>query len=317
MKFIVGQEPLAYGEPSPSTGSGTGGEPSAHRENTLLSFLQLKFNISSVTKIKNWIKYGGVKINRKVVKNPEHPLEAGQVVEFEKPTFKKEANRQPFKVHYQDGELLVVEKPSGLLSVGHEREKVKTFLNMVNGYLQMTSKRGKRAFIVHRLDRDVSGLMVFAKSPHIQEILQENWEKTVKKYLALVENTPPHPEGIIDSKLKENRAHKVYTDNDSPYSKRAITHYKVTQSFASHSLLEVDIKTGRKNQIRAHLSELGCPIVGDKKYGTGDRLLRRLGLHAFYLKFPHPRTGEDIEIKSPIPKVFARVNTLKKRSPMS
>lgn len=287
------------------------------KENSLLLFLKFKLNILSSTKVKNWIKYGGVKIDNELVKTPNYLLRTGQVVDFKKLRL-IETNNPPFEIHYQDQDILIAEKPTGILSVGNERERVKTFLNLVNGYLCMPDKSTKylkkqKVFIVHRLDRDVSGLMVFAKSQKIQKKLQDNWMRVTKKYFALVENIPPSDKGIIDSKLKENRIHKTYTDNKSPLSKRAITHYKIVQSFETHSILEVDIKTGRKNQIRAHLSELGCPIVGDKKYGSNDRRLRRLALHAFFLKLPHPRTGKEIKITSRVPPIFKRIKKHQKK----
>ncbi len=284
----------------------------ADREGTVFSFLQLKFNISS-TKIKNWLKHGYVKMDHKVITNPNHILVIGKSVEFLKPKFRKEDKGIWFKgkyikIHYEDRDIIVVEKPTGLLSVGHAAEKIKTFINLVSGHLLLKSRGKENAFIVHRLDREVSGIMIFAKSSQNQKILQENWESTIKKYLALVENAPSEKEGVIDSKLKENRSYKVYTDNNSVYAKRSITHYKVIKSFKKHTLLEVSIKTGRKNQIRAHLSEIRCPIVGDKKYGSMDRSIKRLALHAFYLQFLHPRTKEKIEIKSSIPSKFSQIN---------
>jgi 23S rRNA pseudouridine1911/1915/1917 synthase len=265
---------------------------------TLFDFLQANL-CASGTKIRKRIKHGDVRVNGEAVKRADVLLLPGQTVEISRPTL-----QAPFPVLYEDPGLLAVEKPAGLLSIGTDRETSNTFYRAVNQFVQLRSQGEERIFIVHRLDREVSGVMLFAKSQALQEALQRNWSTTEKRYAALVEGHPPEQEGRIRSWLKENRIHKVYSCPEGPHAKYAVTRYRVCMKYLRHTLLEIDLETGRKNQIRAHLSELGCPIVGDKKYGAAESPIHRLALHAVSLAFTHPVSGERITVKSPAPRMF-------------
>lgn len=271
---------------------------SVRKECTLFEFLQAGANASG-TKIRKRIKHGDVRVNGRTVLRPDALVSPGQTVEISRPT-----PQAPFPVFYEDSCLIAVEKPSGLLSISTDRETSNTFYRAVNHYVQIRSQGKERIFIVHRLDREVSGVMLFAKSQAIQEAVQRNWSTTEKRYSALVEGHPPEKEGCIRSWLKENRIHKTYSGPEGPDAKYAITRYREHKRYPRHALLEIDIETGRKNQIRAHLSELGCPIVGDRKYGAAENPIHRLALHAFSLSFTHPVSGERITVKSPVPGIF-------------
>jgi len=271
---------------------------SVRKECTLFEFLQAGANASG-TKIRKRIKHGDVRVNGRTVLRPDALVSPGQTVEISRPT-----PQAPFPVFYEDSCLIAVEKPSGLLSISTDRETSNTFYRAVNHYVQIRSQGKERIFIVHRLDREVSGVMLFAKSQAIQEAVQRNWSTTEKRYSALVEGHPPEKEGCIRSWLKENRIHKTYSGPEGPDAKYAITRYREHKRYPRHALLEIDIETGRKNQIRAHLSELGCPIVGDRKYGAAENPIHRLALHAFSLSFTHPVSGERVTVKSPVPRIF-------------
>jgi 23S rRNA pseudouridine1911/1915/1917 synthase len=271
---------------------------SVRETSTLFDFLQGNADASG-TKIRKKIKHGDVRVNGQTVLRPDVLVLPGQTVEISRPTL-----QAPFPVLYEDPGLIAVEKPAGLLSIGTDRETSNTFYRAVNQYVQLSSQGKERIFIVHRLDREVSGVMLFAKSQAVQEALQRNWSTTEKRYSALVEGHPPEKEGCIKTWLKENRIHKVYSCPEGPHAKYAVTRYRECKRYPRHALLEIDLETGRKNQIRAHLSESGCPIVGDKKYGAAESPIHRLALHAVSLAFTHPVSGERITLKSPTPRLF-------------
>ena len=165
----------------------------------------------------------------------------------------------------------------------------------------------KQIFLVHRLDRDTSGLLMFAKSEEIKFKLQGQWEQVQKKYLAVVEGIPQEPSGTLQSFLTENKILRVYSGPKEKNSKWAITHYRVLQSNKTYALLEIDIETGRKHQIRVHLADLKHPVAGDKDYGANTNPIERLCLHAFSLKFPHPITDKIVTLESKMPSEFEKL----------
>lgn len=203
---------------------------------------------------------------------------------------------------YEDKEILIVEKKAGLLCVSTEKEKEKTLFHQVYLYIKQKNKHNK-IFIVNRLDRDTSGIVVFAKEERTKFALQNNWNEyaKVREYTALVEGVFQKKKGRKISFLKENSAYKTYSAKEG---KKAITDYEVWMENESYSLLKISILTGRKNQIRVHMQELHAPIVGDFKYGAKTNPLNRLCLHANYLKLYHPSKKIWLEISSPIPKKF-------------
>ena len=206
------------------------------------------------------------------------------------------------KIIYEDKYLIIVDKKEHLLTIANDKERDNTLYHKVYLYLKRKNKNNK-IYIVHRLDYDTSGLVVFAKDVKTKTILQENWDKVVRKYLAIVNGKVEKNEGTIKSYLKETKTLLVYSSNDKKNGQLAITNYRKILDYNNLSLLEITLKTGRKNQIRVHMFDLGYSILGDKKYGVKTKE-DRLYLHAYYLKFNHPITGQELEFELDIPKKF-------------
>ena len=206
---------------------------------------------------------------------------------------------------YEDRDILVADKRSGLLTVSSEKVRENTAYYLLNEYVRKGNpKSGKRIFIVHRLDKDTSGIIVFAKTEAAKRYLQDAWPDFKKKYYALVHGILPEKEGIITSYLAENSIHKMYSVTDSKKGKLARTGYKVIKESKKYSLLEIDLLTGRKNQIRAHLSEKGFPVAGDKLYGENEKGIKRLTLHAAAISIRHPHTREKMVFETGVPGYF-------------
>lgn len=208
------------------------------------------------------------------------------------------------KILYEDNHLIAINKPSGLLSVATDRERDVTAYRLVKEHLAYGNRRAQ-LFVLHRLDRDTSGILLFAKNRNTQEALQSNWNEAVTErgYMAIVEGLPDKPEDELRSFISENRAMVVY-QSKGDQGKLAITKYKVTKFQRDYSLLKINILTGRKNQIRVQLSSIGHPIAGDKKYGAKSNPIGRLALHADRLSFRHPVSGETIKLRTPLPGRF-------------
>jgi len=179
-----------------------------------------------------------------------------------------------------------------------------SFYQAMLGYVKENSKGKERIFVVHRLDREVSGILLFAKTEMLQEKIKNQWFEAKKRYYALVEGGPKEDSGTIRSWLVEGRDQKVRSVKTQEGAKLAITHYRVMDRAPDYALLEIELETGRKNQIRVHLSEMGCPVVGDRRYGADDRYKRRVRLHAFYLSIRHPVTDRVMEFRGKMPKSF-------------
>jgi len=209
------------------------------------------------------------------------------------------------EILYEDRDILVVDKPAGLLTVGTQTNKSRTAYYILTDYVRKgCAKSRNRIFTVHRLDQWTSGVLVFAKSEEVKLRLQAQWKDTEKKYLAVVYGRLDQKEGIITSYLSENKAFVVYSTTDVTKGKPAHTAYKVLKETMQFSLLEIKLLTGRKNQIRVHMADKGHPIVGDRKYGkTGDGY-RRLALHSKSISFKHPASGEQMIFETKVPNYF-------------
>ncbi|MEW6349185.1 MAG: RluA family pseudouridine synthase [Thermodesulfobacteriota bacterium] len=206
---------------------------------------------------------------------------------------------------HEDSDILVVDKPPGLLTMGTDKEKSRTAYFILTDYVRKgCSKSRNRIFIVHRLDRDTSGILVFAKNEQAKLVLQSRWEETKKKYLAVVHGKCENIADTITTYLVENKAHNVYSTSDATKGKPAHTAYRVLKETEDRSLLEVDLLTGRKHQIRVHLAGIGHPVVGDRKYGKGNEARTRLALHAKSISFRHPFTGEQLTFETKVPGYF-------------
>jgi len=216
------------------------------------------------------------------------------------------------RIIYEDQDILVVEKPSGLLTMGTDREKTKTVYHALTDYVRKGQAKSKnRIFIVHRLDREASGILVFAKNEATRDHLQKNWKDAKKTYLALVHGIPKCKERTITSYLTENKAYVVYSTPDTKIGKLSQTAYHVIREAGGLSLLEIDLLTGRKHQIRVHLAESGHPIVGDQKYGENKSSHKRLLLHAISISFRHPLSGKECIFKTKAPDFVKKFRALK------
>lgn len=270
----------------------------------LLPFIAHALEGISHTRAKAILSGGGVKVDRKVTRQHDLMLRPGQRVDISKRKPRGELKSKFVKIVYEDAHLVVIEKAVGILSMAtsHHSFCVKRVLD---DYFHRTHQRCT-AHVVHRLDRDTSGLLVYAKTLEAEQILEHNWREIVtdRRYMALVSGVPPEEGGTVESWLKDNKAYITYSSPVDNGGKYAITHYHVLRTDGAHSLVELKLETGRKNQIRVHMQDLGCPVCGDIKYGNGDDPIHRLALHAFRLDFYHPITGEPLHFETPVPRSF-------------
>jgi 23S rRNA pseudouridine1911/1915/1917 synthase len=255
---------------------------------------------------KDLLRFGAVTVQHQAHVRHDTRLEPGDLVTVAtgKRTADAEIDLHGLRIVHLDEAIIVVDKPAGLLSMGSAREKERTAHRILNEYLRaMTRSPAQQAFIVHRLDRETSGLMLFARSELIQAELQQNWKTVTKKYLAIVEGTPSSPDGTLKDRLLEDKSLRVRRVDQG--GELAITHYRTLKQDGKRSLLELTLETGRKNQIRVQLAALGNPIVGDRKYGAKTGAMtdpaRRLALHSCELSFCHPVSGASMKFLSAMP----------------
>ncbi len=259
-------------------------------------------------KIKSELEHKLVSVDGKIVTKFNYPLKAGQKVSIG--TFTPKYSKAPLpdlKIIYEDNDLLVIDKPAGMLAIANDKERNITAYHLAMEYVRTKNSRN-RIFVVHRLDRETSGVIIFAKNEAIKYALQKNWENTalLRGYTAVVEGIPQPETGRIENRLRETESHLVYAAKKGD-GKLAITNYKVRRKTDDYSLLDIDIETGRKNQIRVHMSGIGNPIAGDKKYGAKTDPAHRLCLHAGKLVIIHPYTGEKMTFVSPVPQKILKI----------
>lgn len=274
----------------------------------LLEFLLDSMENTSRTKIKSTLQGRGVKVNGKVITQFDYPLSCGMKVAVSRSKQNAEMFKNRYiKIVYEDHYIVVVEKNVGILSMaaGHSSLNVKTVLD---SYFK-TSRQKCTAHVVHRLDRDTSGLMIYAKDMQTEQILEHEWHDIVydRRYVAVVSGEMEDDYGTMTSWLKDNKAYITYS---SPYDnggKYAVTHFHTLDRTTDHSLVEFRLETGRKNQIRVHSADMGHPVCGDIKYGNGDDPIGRLCLHAYVLCFCHPITRRRMEFETPIPVNFRKL----------
>ena len=284
-------------------------------ESELLTFLLECFRGKSRNYVKGILKRGQITVNGKVCKDYARAIYPGQKIGARLYVL-PEKEKMSLPILYEDSDIIVVDKPAGLLSVSTEEERENTAYHIVNEYVKKQTRFG-RVFIVHRLDRETSGVLLLAKNEQTKFALQENWDENVirRGYIAVVEGKPEPPQNRITSWLKQTKTLLVYSSNKKDDGKMAVTDYRTLQSVTKtaegrsdeYSLLDVSIETGRKNQIRVHMKDIDCPVAGDKKYGAATNPFERLGLHASELVVKHPATGEEMRFESPIPKAFKRI----------
>lgn len=262
-------------------------------------------NVSeSRSKLKATLQGRGIAVNGRMVTQFDYQLKAGDKIIISRHKKQHQFKSRYVKIVYEDRWLVVVEKNIGILSMaaGHSSLNVKSVLD---DYF-LKSRQKCRAHVVHRLDRDTSGLMVYAKDIETEQILEHNWHQIVydRRYVAVVSGEMEQDNGTIANWLKDNKAYITYSSPTDNGGKYAVTHFQVLNRTTEHSLVEYKLETGRKNQIRVHSADMGHPVCGDVKYGNGDDPLHRLCLHAYMLCFTHPVTGEPMEFSTPIPTAF-------------
>jgi 23S rRNA pseudouridine1911/1915/1917 synthase len=269
----------------------------------LLPWLLEALTPISRTRVKEFLRLGRVTVNEVPVTRFDHPLKAGDrvaIVEVRPDPAGESLRRAGVRILHQDADLIAIDKPAGLLSVATDTEKVDTAFARLAAYL--AARREGRPFVVHRLDRDTSGLLLFARSSAIRDCLQAGWERVTKTYLAEVVGEPRPPAGTVCNFLLEGKDLRVRASaGPRPGAKEAVTGYRVVAARSGRSLIEVELGTGRKHQIRVHLAGLGCPIVGDRVYSPATAAAGRLRLHAWRLALDHPASGQRIELESPPP----------------
>ena len=273
--------------------------------NYLLEYLFLKLSHKSKNNVKSILARGNVSVDGKVMTKHNYKLNVGQVVKIKWSQIHDKDHKEVLDILYEDNEIIVINKPAGLLSISTDSEKEDTAYHMVMNYVRRSNPRNN-VFIVHRIDRDTSGVLLIAKSEQVKHLLQDNWDSvvSVRGYIAIVEGNVKEPSGTIKSWLRETKTQLIYSSNKEGDGKEAITHYKKLKGNDRYSLLDVRIDTGRKNQIRVHMKDLGHNVIGDKKYGAKSDPLKRLGLHAFVLEFKHPITDKLVRFEAPIPTKF-------------
>lgn len=273
-----------------------------NRSLTLLEFLVEQYPDSPRTRRKKLLQSGTVRVNNTSITLHSYPLKPGDTVDITThPGITAKASL-PFPVLYEDQYVIVVDKPAGRVTSSVDGSVSIQWI--ISQSLKNLSKGKFRAYVVHRLDKEVSGVLLFAKTGIAMNTIKDNWKETDKHYYALVEGILSTPEGTIKSWLIEDKAMKMHSVNEKPEAKFAVTHYTTIKMVNNYTLLDIKTETGRKNQIRVHLSDIGCPIVGDRKYGASAEYKRRVRLHAYHLSFPHPVSGEIITVESPMPKGF-------------
>jgi len=275
------------------------------RPQELLAFLLENVKGQSRNKVKQTLQGRGIRVDGKTVTQFDFALEPGMRVDVSRTKRNNLLLRNRYvKLVYEDKWLVVVEKNVGILSMaaGHKSLNVKAVLD---DYFRKT-RQACTAHVVHRLDRDTSGLLIYAKDMETEQMLERSWHETVydRRYIAVLSGEMEQDEGTVASWLKDNAAYYTYSSPVDNGGKYAVTHFFTLDRTTEHSLVEFKLETGRKNQIRVHAADLGHPVCGDTKYGNGDNPIGRLCLHAFLLCFVHPRTHEQLEFETPVPPAF-------------
>lgn len=272
----------------------------------LIEFVMEKMHGISRNRAKALISNRVVLVNNAITTHPLTELKAGQVVQVDRSKRKMAFHSNELDIVYEDPYLLIIDKHPGLLSMSNNSRQ-QTVQTVLNRYLEKGGGRNT-SHLVHRLDRDTSGLMVYAKDVQTQQSLVRGWQELVtdRRYIALVEGELENPRGVVKSWLTEDKRFITHSSPVDNGGKFAVTHYNVLASSNGYSLVECELETGRKNQIRVHMADLGHPVVGDHKYGSDNDPIRRLGLHAYMLCFTHPVTGKHMRFETPVPALFEK-----------
>lgn len=280
----------------------------------LLSFLIEKQVRKSRNAVKSLLAHKQIKINNKLVTQFDHELLKGDIVSIMKYNQARKRNKlKGLSIVFEDEYLIVIEKEPGILSVGTDKEKTLTIFNILNQHVKTKDKNTERIFVLHRLDREISGLMIFAKDMETQAIFQKNWDNLVlvQTFTGILEGTLKPDNGTIRSWLTENKNYMVFSSSSDNGGLEAVTHYKTEHKNNKYSQVVFTLETRRKNQIRAQMNQLKHPIVGDRKYGAPSNPIKRIALHAGELTILHPATGQKLEFKCTMPKTMQELIKLK------
>ncbi len=295
-------------QPRKQRGQRTNAALTVSEPTELMTFLIAQLPHKNRNNIKSLLSNKQILIDGKVYTQFNHPLRAGQVVTVAGSRAPETTQYRGLTIMHEDVHIIVINKQAGLLSMATNKERDRTAYGILSEYVKKQNPNNK-IFIIHRLDRETSGVMMFAKSEHVQRLMQESWNATTKErtYIALVEGVPNPEQGTLTSYLHESKALIVYSSQNPDNGQLSITNYTVLKATDDYALLKLELETGRKNQIRVHMQDINHPIAGDVKYGAKTNPIGRLGLHAEVLAFEHPITGESMRFDAPVPKSFLSV----------
>jgi len=284
------------------------------KEGSLLSCLISNIPHKTRKTLKAVLRDKQVYVEGKPVTQFDHTLKPGQCVEVRWDRDFEEEYLCKLDIVYKDQDIIVINKPAGLLTIATDKEKRRTAYSILSKFVKTESPDNK-IFIIHRIDRETSGLLMFARSEKVKQQVQKSWNATISQrtYIGVVEGEVAPPGGTITSWLTESKAFIVYSSQKQGSGKRAVTHYKKVMGNATLSMLQIHLETGRKHQIRVHMQDLDHPVIGDKKYGSKLSPLGRMGLHAQVLAFVHPTTGKLCSFDTGIPKKFLKLFAPKKK----
>lgn len=277
------------------------------KDTELLVFLLETLKDQSRNSVKSLLSNHRVSVDGAPISQFNFKLVKGDVVIISKtPIHKKTRSHLP--IIFENEEFIVINKPSGLLSIASDKEKGSTAYRMLTDYVQQKDKHN-RIYVVHRIDEDTSGVLMVAKNPKIRDLLQNSWNDLVKsrRYIAIVDGIMEKQSGTVESYLKMNAQNMMYSSKKKGDGQYSVTHYKVLSTKDNYSLLDVQIDSGRKNQIRVHMGDLGHHVIGDDKYGNPTNPIKRLGLHAYQLELIHPISKKLMKFTAPIPKEFSQL----------
>jgi 23S rRNA pseudouridine1911/1915/1917 synthase len=265
----------------------------------LLRFL--RSSLKKSRKAKSLLSNKQVLVDGRIVTQFNHPLYPGSQVELKS----ERIDAKMPTIVFEDDDIIVIDKAAGMLSIATDTQKENTAYSLLSRYVK-TQNQTNKIFIVHRLDRETSGLMMFARSANVSRTLQESWRKNIleRTYVAVIEGILPKTAGTIQSYLEETKSLLVHSTKNPEHGLAAVTHYETLKHNSRYSLVKVNLETGRKNQIRVHMQDLGHSVVGDKKYGSAVNPIGRLALHALVLAFIHPSTGKHLRFETEIPRQF-------------
>ena len=281
---------------------------SLNKEDTLLSSLISNLPHKTRKTLKAVLRDGQVFVDEEPVTQFDHALIPGQRVEVRWERELKEKHLCSLDIVHIDQDIIVINKPGGLLTIATDKEKRKTAYSILSNFVKKENSENK-IFIIHRIDRETSGLLMFARSEKVKQQIQKTWNTSISQrtYVGVVEGDVVPPKGTITSWLTESKAFIVYSSPKQDMGKKAVTHYKKIMGNRALSLLQINLETGRKHQIRVHMQDLGHPVIGDKKYGSTLNPIKRMGLHAQVLAFTHPTTGKTCRFDTGVPHKFKKL----------